>query len=106
MVSRPRTRSIVTALCLHLIAALVIGYFAFHAFTGNHGIKARESLDQQFAQLSAELAVVKAEREKWQRRVALLKPEKLDPDLLDEDARVLLDYVDPRDVVIMTGRGQ
>jgi cell division protein FtsB len=106
MVSRPRIRSIVTALCLHLIAALVIGYFAFHAFTGSHGIKARESLDQQFAQLSAELAVVKAEREKWQRRVALLKPEKLDPDLLDEDARVLLDYVDPRDVVIMTGRGQ
>lgn len=102
MVSRPRIRSIVTAICLHLIAALVIGYFAVHAFTGNHGIKARETLDQQFAQLSAELEVVKAERQKWQRRVALLKADKLDPDLLDEEARVLLDYVDPRDVVIMT----
>jgi cell division protein FtsB len=103
MVSRPRIRSIVTALCLHLIAALVIGYFAVHAFTGNHGLKARERLDQQFAQLSAELAVVRAERQKWQRRVALLKPDRLDPDLLEEEARVLLDYVDPRDVVIMTG---
>ncbi len=102
MVSRPRIRSIVTAICLHLIAALVIGYFAVHAFTGNHGIKARETLDQQFAQLSAELEVVKAERQKWQRRVALLKADKLDPDLLDEEARILLDYVDPRDVVIMT----
>lgn len=104
MVSRPRIRSIVTALCLHLIAALVIGYFAFHAFTGNHGLKARETLDHQFATLSTELAVTRAERQKWQRRVALLKPEKLDPDLLDEQARTLLSYVDPRDVVIMTGR--
>jgi cell division protein FtsB len=103
MVSRPRIRSIVTAICLHLIAALVIGYFAVHAFTGNHGLKARESLDQQFSQLSAELAVVRAEREKWQRRVALLRSDKLDPDLLDEEARTLLDYVDPRDVVIITG---
>ncbi|MCO5088911.1 MAG: septum formation initiator family protein, partial [Methylobacteriaceae bacterium] len=102
MVSRPRIRSIVTAICLHSLAALVIGYFAFHAFTGNHGIKARETLDQQFAALSAELKVVKAERQKWQQRVSLLRSDKLDPDLLDEEARTLLDYVDPRDVVIMT----
>lgn len=106
MVSRPRIRSIVTALCLHLIAALVIGYFAVHAFTGNHGLKARERLDQQFAALSAERNILKAERQKWQRRVALLKPEKLDPDLLEERARALLDYADPRDVVILTGTGQ
>lgn len=106
MVSRPRIRSIITAICLHLIAALVIGYFAVHAFTGNHGIKARETLDQQFAALSAELAVVRAERQKWQRRVTLLRSDKLDPDLLEEDARALLDYVDPRDVVIITGPRQ
>jgi cell division protein FtsB len=33
----------------------------------------------------------------------LLRSDKLDPDLLDEEARTLLDYVDPRDVVIITG---
>ena len=34
MVSRPRLRSFFTALCLHLTAALVIGYFGVHAYTG------------------------------------------------------------------------
>ncbi|MFO1099556.1 MAG: septum formation initiator family protein [Xanthobacteraceae bacterium] len=103
MVSRPRLRSFFTALCLHLTAALVIGYFGVHAYTGDRGLNARKNLDQQIAELTAELATVKAEREKWQRRVALLKPERIDPDLLDERARDLLDYVHRRDVVIITG---
>jgi cell division protein FtsB len=103
MVSRPRLRSFFTALCLHLTAALVIGYFGVHAYTGDRGLNARKNLDQQIAELTAELATVKAEREKWQRRVALLKPERIDPDLLDERARDLLDYVHRRDIVIITG---
>lgn len=103
MVSRPRLRSFFTALCLHLTAALVIGYFGVHAYTGDRGLNARKNLDQQIAELTAELTTVKAEREKWQRRVALLKPERIDPDLLDERARDLLDYVHRRDVVIITG---
>jgi cell division protein FtsB len=103
MVSRPRLRAFINALCLHLTAAIVIGYFGVHAYTGDRGLKARKNLDQQIAELTAELAVAKAEREKWQRRVALLKPERLDPDLLDERARELLNYVHRRDLVIITG---
>jgi len=103
MVSRPRLRSFFTALCLHLTAAIVIGYFGVHAYTGDRGLKARKNLDQQIAELTAELAAVTAEREKWQRRVALLKPERLDPDILDERTRELLNYVHRRDLVIMTG---
>jgi cell division protein FtsB len=103
MVSRPRLRSFLTALCLHLTAAIVIGYFGVHAYTGDRGLKARKDLDQQIAELTAELAATTAEREKWQRRVALLKPERLDPDILDERARELLNYVHRRDLVIMTG---
>ncbi|MGA8157598.1 MAG: septum formation initiator family protein [Rhodoplanes sp.] len=103
MVSRPRLRSFLTALCLHLTAAIVIGYFGVHAYTGDRGLKARKNLDQQIAELTAELAAATAEREKWQRRVALLKPDRLDPDLLDERARELLNYVHRRDLVIVTG---
>ncbi len=103
MVSRPRLRSFLTALCLHLTAAIVIGYFGVHAYTGDRGLKARKNLDQQIAELTAELAATTAEREKWQRRVALLKPDRLDPDLLDERARELLNYVHRRDLVIVTG---
>ena len=40
----------------------------------------------------------------WERRVALLKSDSLDPDLLDERARALLDYVDARDLTLMRRR--
>jgi cell division protein FtsB len=101
MVSRPRIRSIVTALCLYVLASLMIGYFGINAYTGSRGINARKDLDAQIAELTAELVDAKAEREVWQRRVALLKSEKLDPDLLDERARALLNYVDRRDLVMI-----
>ncbi|WP_338049063.1 FtsB family cell division protein [Rhodoplanes elegans] len=79
----------------------MIGYFGINAYTGSRGINARKDLDAQIAELTADLAVAKAEREVWQRRVALLKSESLDPDLLDERARSLLNFVDRRDIVMI-----
>jgi len=104
MVSHPRLRSILTTLCLYVLAGLLIGYFGINAYTGNHGIKARQEIDQQIAELTHDLAQIKAEREQWQRRVALLKSDRIDPDMLDERARALLNYGDSRDVVMMTKR--
>ena len=68
---------------------------------GNYGLKARVNLEQQVAALTAELGDAKAERERWERRVALLKSDRLDPDMLDERARALLGFTDPRDVVML-----
>jgi cell division protein FtsB len=104
MVTRRRLRSFLTALGLYIGAALLIGYFGVNAYTGNHGLKARHDLDQQIAQLSVELSALKAERATWERRVSLLKSESLDPDMLDERARALLDYVDPRDLTLILKR--
>jgi cell division protein FtsB len=100
MVTRKRLRSFLTALGLYVGAALLIGYFGVNAYTGNHGLRARQSLDQQIAQLNAELSELKAERAIWDRRVSLLKSDSLDPDMLDERARALLNYVDPRDLTL------
>ena len=104
MISRPRIRSVLTTLCLYCLAGLLIGYFAINAFSGNRGLRAREDLDQQIAERTAELAQAKAEREQWQRRTALLKSDSLDPDMLDERARALLNYVDPRDAIMLVKR--
>ena len=56
---------------------------------------------QQIADLARDLERTKAERERWERRVALLKADRIDPDMLDERARFLLNYADPRDAVVM-----
>jgi cell division protein FtsB len=99
MVTRRRLRLVLSTLGLYAAAALIIGYFGVNAYTGNHGLKARQDLDLQIAQLSGELRTLKDEREAWERRVALLKSDRIDPDMLDERARALLDYVDPRELV-------
>ena len=104
MVTRRRLRSALTALGLYVGAALLIGYFGVNAYTGNHGLKARADLDQQIAQLSVELAALKAERMIWERRVSLLKSESLDPDMLDERARALLGYLDPHELTLLIKR--
>jgi cell division protein FtsB len=102
MVTRPRLRSFFTGLGLYLLAAALIGYFGLNAYTGNHGLRAREQMDKQIASLTDQLAQATAEREAWQRRIRLLKSDSVDPDMLDERARELLDYADPHDLVLMT----
>jgi cell division protein FtsB len=101
MVTRKRARSILTALGLYVIAALLIGYFGVNAFSGNRGLKAKQDIDQQMAALSGELGRLKLERAQWQRRVALLKADNLDADMLNERARALLDYADPHELILM-----
>lgn len=104
MVLRKRLRSILTALGLYLGVALLIGYFAANAYSGNHGLRARQDLDMQIAQMTVELAALKTERGSWERRINLLKSDSIDRDMLDERARALLDYVDPHDLVLMQRR--
>src|SRR5262249_34215681 len=101
MVTRKRLRSFLTALCLYTIAALLIGYFGVNAYTGNHGLKARQDLVLQMGECTREPQRAKAERSQWERRISLLKSESLAPDMLDERARALLKWIDPRDVTMI-----
>jgi cell division protein FtsB len=100
MVTRRRIRTVLNALALYTIAGLLIGYFGVNAYTGNRGLLAKQDLDRQINELSGELAVLQAEQASWERRVALLRPESIDPDMLDERARALLNYADPRDLTL------
>jgi cell division protein FtsB len=101
MVTRHRFRALINALALYTIAALLIGYFGINAFTGNHGLRARQDLDHEVTQLTGELAALKTERATLERRVSFLRPESIDADVLDERARALLDYSDPRELILL-----
>jgi cell division protein FtsB len=103
MVTRRRLRCLLNTLGLYVTAALLVGYFVVNAYSGNHGLKAKQDIDRQMAALSAELNHLQVERAQWQRRVNLLKPENIDPDMLDERARALLDYVGPDDLTLSVG---
>jgi cell division protein FtsB len=104
MVTRRKLRTFLGTLGLYVGCALVIGYFGVNAYTGNHGLRAQQDLDQQFATLNAELGRLKQERADWQRRVKLLQSSSIDPDTLDERARAMLNYLDPRELTLMLKR--
>jgi len=101
MVTRPRLRSFFTGLGLYCLAAALISYFGLNAYKGDHGLRAREQMDKQIARLTNELAQASAERDMLQRRMKLLKSDSVDPDMLDERARELLDFADPHDLILM-----
>ena len=101
MVTHRRRRSILTALALYILAAAFIGYFAVNAFTGNRGLRAQQDLEQQMTSIKDELDALKTERAEWEQRVSLLRSDRIDPDMLEERGRALLDYVDPRDVTLL-----
>ena len=100
MVTRNWLRAGLFALVLYIVAGAVIGYFGLNAYSGNRGLRAKLDLDEQIAQLNDELAGLKAERARWERRVLLLRSGSIDPDMLDERARALLNYADPRDLTL------
>ena len=104
MIVRRRLRSVLAALGLYAAAALLIGYFGVNAYTGSYGLKAHQDLAQQMTELTAELARLKVERRQWEHRVSLLRSNALDPDLLDERARAMLEYGDPRELVLIVKR--
>jgi cell division protein FtsB len=101
MVSRRRFKSVLAAIGLYILAALLIGYFGVNAVTGNRGLKVQHDLERQIAELSGEIEKLREEKAQWQRRVALLRSDNLDPDMLDERARALLDYVHKQDVILL-----
>ncbi len=89
---------------LYCISAGVVGYFLHHAQTGARGAQAREQYEALAADFTNELNGLKADRANWERRIALLRSDQIDRDLLEERARVMLGRVHRNDLVIMTGQ--
>jgi cell division protein FtsB len=79
---------------------LLIVYFGFHAFTGDRGILTSSQRDEALVAKTRELAQVRAERQDLETRARLLRDTSLSADLLEERARSLLGFADPRDYVI------
>ena len=80
--------------------ALLIVYFGFHAFTGDRGLLTSNQRDETLVAKTRELAQVRAQRQDLEMRARLLRDTSLSRDLLEERARSLLGFADPRDYVI------
>lgn len=83
-----------------LMGAAVMVYFGYHAVQGDRGLMAWWQLRFEIERANIDLATVSAEKKIIEHRVALLRPESLDRDMLEERARIMLGAVSPKDMII------
>ena len=93
-----------TSFIFPLLACGAAGYFAYHLQIGDHGLAARAELEGRKDVLAGELAGLKEVRQRLERDVSLLRPESLDPDMLDERARAILNLANQDDLVMLKRR--
>ena len=82
-------------------AAVLVGYFLFHAVQGDRGVNAWVNLKSELERAQGIRDELSVRRNELEQRVALLKPDHLDPDLLEERARILLNYGDEQDYILL-----
>lgn len=106
MVLRRRLLAIFAPLALYAASASASSYFIWHAWNGNRGMKAKIEFRAQAKELQQELSELKAERFGLERRIAMMRAESVERDILEEEARRQLGRVHRNDVVIFLPQGR
>ncbi len=90
---------IVTCVC-----CAMLGYFGWHAFKGPRGYPYRDQLQLKAASLEGRFETEQQDRIRLEKKVGLLRPDSIDPDILEELARSELQLARPGDLVAYTGK--
>jgi cell division protein FtsB len=91
----PRFDYLVSFGCLALL-----GYFAWHALEGPRGYAYRDLQVASLSKLDAELMVEVERKRLLEAKVSLMRPESIDPDMLEELARTQLEMSRRNELVI------
>lgn len=86
--------------------ALIVAYFIYHTVQGERGWLTMQRLQKEVTLAQDSLSQLQKERQSLEHRVKLMRPGSLDPDLLDEKSREMLDYSRSGDIVILTPRAE
>ena len=81
------------------------GYFSWSTARGDHGLVAFAQRKVLLAQAQDDLSRLQAQQADWERRVAALQTDHLDPDLLNERAREMLNLSNPQDILVPYPQG-
>jgi cell division protein FtsB len=88
-------------LVMPMLGLALTGYFGHNLVEGNRGLHGWVRLTRELHAAQDGLATVSAERAALEHRVSHMRPDHVDPDLLDAQVRKTLDVVAPNEVVIL-----
>jgi cell division protein FtsB len=77
------------------------GYLAYSAISGQFGIDNRGQILADIDVLKARSAALQAEIDAFRHRSTLMDSRKLDPDIVTERARALLNMANANDIIVM-----
>ena len=97
---QPGRRSLFARWATPVGTLLVLGYFGFHAFSGQYGVRAHLAFEAKEAQLLDELTVLQERRDRLEARVLLLRDGSMERDMVDERARRMLNLARADEVLI------
>ncbi len=83
-----------------LIAIFLSLYFGYHIFQGERGVISWFQLSKKVQIDEERLSTLTTEKETLEQRVKLLRPDSIDLDMLDEQARRILNYTKKDEVTI------
>jgi cell division protein FtsB len=82
------------------VLLLLVVYLGVQALTGQRGLLSGGERDEMLVRRQAQLATIMEQRRDLEVRVRYLRTDSLSRDLLEERARAVLGFSDPRDYVI------
>lgn len=94
-------RYVVRKNIMTIIGLCLCVYFAWHVVAGERSMFRLMSVERSIVKISAEYEREHAKREQLEARVIKLRPASIDPDLLEERARIVLGYARPDEHVVI-----
>jgi cell division protein FtsB len=79
----------------------VLGYFSYHIFQGERGLIAWHKLENKIKESKHRMITLKSNHDHLEHRVSLLRSDNLCLDLLNEQSRKILGFVEPNEVMVL-----
>jgi cell division protein FtsB len=78
---------------LRILAVFILSSFAVQTYLGEHGLQARSALNARIGGLNKKLHILQKKRQKLEHMTKLMAPGAVDRDMLEFQARELLNFV-------------
>ena len=101
MMNRPILRRKLGSLAVPATCVAVLAFIGYNAFIGDRGFFAHERIDAETERLETRLAILVEKRVLLEKHIKLLRPDTLDPDMLDERVRAVLNFAAEGETTIL-----
>ena len=87
-----------------VLGIVATGYCVYHTIEGDHGVAAWVRINHELHAAQDNLDAVTQRRMMLDHKDGEMRPDHVDPDLLDEEVRKSLDMAQPNEIVIIRSR--